>query len=330
MQSSQLFGNGDSCVTKECYMRIKYLKVFVDLAESGSFSEAAGRHGISQPAVSQQIGCLEEEFATPLVERSRRRFRLTPAGEALFVTAKEVLQSIDSVRTQIATLGHSLNGTLHVVTTAHLGVEVVPSLKTALIQAHPGLSLETHYQTASRIYADVAGNVADFGLLCCPKPDDRFETVILAEESFTFVTTPQTGPKFASGNPGQRMFIGYNPDPSTAQMISQTLREAGHPIAPTMEFAHPETVIKAVQATCGFACLPLSTVQSALAQGKLARMSTSLPEVTRQLGAIFYKQRINHPPLKAVRECLEQHAGQLPVTKFISDPPASESELSAA
>lgn len=292
-------------------MRIKYLRVFVDLAESGSFSEAASRHGISQPAVSQQIGCLETEFAAQLVERSRRRFRLTKAGEALLATAKEVLYAIDSVRTVIAVLGNNLSGTLQVVTTSHLGVEVIPCLNQALKRVHPGIRLETHYQPATRIYADVAGNVADFGLLCCPKPDDRFDTVILAEETFTFVAAPQAVRPAGKMNPAQLTFVGFNPDPSTALLISRALEEAGHDPHSALEFAHPETVIKAVQATGGFACLPAAAVQSALNQRELVSLSAVLPPVVRQLGAIFYKQRSNHPQLKALREFFEMNPGNL-------------------
>jgi DNA-binding transcriptional LysR family regulator len=291
-------------------VRIKYLKVFVDLAESGSFSETAFRHGISQPAVSQQISCLEEEFAAPLIERSRRRFRLTPAGEALLTTARQVLESIDSVRSRISELDHLLAGTLQIVTTAHLGVEVVPALGKALQHLNPGIVLEASYQITSRIYADVAGNVADFGLIYSPKPDDRFETIILMEEPFTFVASPQAILPGKKVKLTQLTFVGYNPDPATTHLISHTLHDLGQGITAALEFSHPDTVIKAVEATRGFACLPAATVRSALAQGTLVDMSAILPPVTRQLGAIFYKQRGDHPLLKAVREFFEKSAGE--------------------
>jgi LysR family transcriptional regulator, transcriptional activator of the cysJI operon len=65
-------------------MQIETMKVFADLAETESFTKAARLNGVTQSAVSQQIGSLERHFGAPLIERSRKRFRLTREGEVLY------------------------------------------------------------------------------------------------------------------------------------------------------------------------------------------------------------------------------------------------------
>jgi DNA-binding transcriptional LysR family regulator len=281
------------------------LKVFVDLAESQSFSEAASRNGISQPAVSQQIGCLEEAFSTPLVERSRRRFRLTPAGEALFQTAREVLQSVESLKGRLAKLDANVSGRLQVVTTANLAIEFIPRLNSGLRVRHPDIVLDVVYQPVSRIYADVAGNVADFGVVACPRDDARFDYLTMVEETLVFVAVPGSGLRERSLKENLRQFVAYSPDQSTAALIAKTLQDCGIHAPVALEFEHPETVKKALHATNGFSCLPEDQIAAELASGQLVRVKGLTETVSRKICAVFSKQRQSHPGLRVIQEFLQ-------------------------
>ncbi len=73
-------------------MRIETLKVFCDLVETESFSEAAERSGVTQSAVSQKISSLEKDFGVVLLERGKKHFRLTPEGRVFLEAAKEIIE----------------------------------------------------------------------------------------------------------------------------------------------------------------------------------------------------------------------------------------------
>ena len=73
-------------------MHVETLKVFCDLAETGSFSLAASKNFITQSAVSQQIRGLEERYGRELVERSKGNVRLTQAGKVLYEAGKDIVQ----------------------------------------------------------------------------------------------------------------------------------------------------------------------------------------------------------------------------------------------
>jgi len=293
-------------------VRITSLKVFVDLAETGSFSETASHHGISQPAVSQQIGGLEAEFSAPLVERSRRRFRLTPAGEALLLTAKHVLAELDGLKNRIANLKHSFSGVMLVATTSHLGIEWLPRLEKAFKTSYPHLSLEAAYRPASRVYADVVGNVADFALVSCPAKDERYETVILTEEPFLFVTFARPDRNKSALDLKKMPFVAYAADTPTTSMIQRKLQELDFHSAPILQFDHPDSVLKALQMTHGFTCLPLATVKEALASGELVELFPDRERIVRQVAAVFLKQRMDQPMLQSFRGFLEAFAQQQP------------------
>ena len=65
-------------------MQIESFKVFCDLTETESFTKAAQINQITQSAVSQQISSLEKQFKSLLIERSKKKFRLTREGQVLY------------------------------------------------------------------------------------------------------------------------------------------------------------------------------------------------------------------------------------------------------
>ena len=78
------------------------LKIFVALAESGSFTLAARRLGISQPAVSQCAAQLEAEAGSPLLVRSRTEVSLTPLGERLLLYSRRILALYGNLSSELA------------------------------------------------------------------------------------------------------------------------------------------------------------------------------------------------------------------------------------
>ena len=89
-------------------LNLHEIAVFIAAARSASFSQAARRLHLSQPAVSQAIHSLERQFGTPLFERHARAGRLTPAGEALLPVACELdaaaarARSLEEVNREVA------------------------------------------------------------------------------------------------------------------------------------------------------------------------------------------------------------------------------------
>lgn len=79
-------------------MELEQLRMFLAVAECGSFSEAAKRLFVSHSTTSRAIAALEAELGTTLLRRSSRSVTLTPAGEVLVERAKDLLRQAEAIK----------------------------------------------------------------------------------------------------------------------------------------------------------------------------------------------------------------------------------------
>src|SRR3982751_5903385 len=99
-------------------MEVRQLRYLVAVAEELSFTRAAEREHVAQPALSQQIKRLEDEVGLSLVERTTRSVALTEAGSLLVARARRVLGELEAASAELVALsgvyvGHVYVGVLH-------------------------------------------------------------------------------------------------------------------------------------------------------------------------------------------------------------------------
>ncbi|MGB5065240.1 MAG: LysR family transcriptional regulator, partial [Candidatus Competibacter sp.] len=103
-------------------MDIAGLQAFVTIADSGSFSLAAGRLHLTQPAVSKRLAALEAELDTRLFDRLGRAVRLTEAGGMLLPRALRILAEVDDTGRALRNLSGAVAGPLVLATSHHIGL----------------------------------------------------------------------------------------------------------------------------------------------------------------------------------------------------------------
>ena len=110
-------------------MDLANLNAFIAIAEAGSFSEAAERLHLTQPAVSKRIAGLEQQLDTRLFDRLGREVSLTEAGRALLPRAYQILYVLDDTRRALTNLNGEVSGRLTLATSHHIGLHRLPALK---------------------------------------------------------------------------------------------------------------------------------------------------------------------------------------------------------
>ncbi|PYJ05295.1 MAG: LysR family transcriptional regulator, partial [Verrucomicrobia bacterium] len=107
-------------------MQIESLKVFCDLAETESFTKAAQINHVTQSAVSQQISSLERQFKSLLIERSKKKFRLTREGQVLYDYSKQIIQTFEALFSKLQEIKDIVSGTIRVATIYSIGLHDLP------------------------------------------------------------------------------------------------------------------------------------------------------------------------------------------------------------
>jgi len=136
------------------------LKVFCTVAETRSFSKTSEIIHLTQPAVSLQIQALEEMYETKLFDRSSSRVILTPAGEALYKYAKEILSLYAAAEKVIGEMTGLVKGSITIGAGSTIGNYLLPSVISDFRKTHPKIKVHLFVANMQRIIELLnAGNI---------------------------------------------------------------------------------------------------------------------------------------------------------------------------
>jgi len=172
-------------------MELRQLAYFDAVVRHGSFTKAAQRLHVAQPAVSAQIRRLESELGTALLERTTRRVALTHAGELFLSRARQVLAQLDAARGDLAELGAVRRGRVRIGATQVRGSLDLPASLASFRRRYPGVSLALHTGLIAKLLGML--DTGDVDLVLGPVHDDlpaAYQARPLVPESLVLVTPP--------------------------------------------------------------------------------------------------------------------------------------------
>jgi DNA-binding transcriptional LysR family regulator len=283
-------------------MQVESLKVFCDLAETESFTKAAQINEVTQSAVSQQISALERQFKSLLIERSKKKFRLTREGQVLYEYSKQIIQTYDSLHHRLQEIKDIISGTIRVATIYSIGLHDLPIYLKKFLKLFPTVNVHVEYRRANQVYEDVLGNVVDLGLVAYPVKDSKLELVPLRKDTLVMICHPQhplaknKTVKLAQLS-GQK-FISFEPDIPTRKAIDKIFKDHGIEVQSVMEFDNIETVKRAVEIEAGLSIVPQATITQEVAKQTLAEVKIEGVELFRPLAAIYKKNKVLSPAMK--------------------------------
>src|SRR5206468_9765295 len=283
-------------------MQIESLKVFCDLAESESFTKAAQINGVTQSAVSQQISSLERIFKSLLIERSKKKFRLTREGQVLYDYSKQIIGTYEALHSKLQESKDIISATIRVATIYSIGLHDLPPYLKKFLKNYPTVNVHVEYRRANQVYDDVIGNVVDLGLVAYPQRDNKLEIYQLRKDPLVLIVHPQhplaKHKSIRLKNLTGQKFIGFEPDIPTRKALDRLLKENSVQVDHVMEFDNIETVKRAVEIDAGVAIVPLGTVVQEVAKQTLAQLNLDGGDYFRPLAAIYKKNKVLSPAMK--------------------------------
>lgn len=292
-------------------MQIESFKVFCDLTETKSFTRAAEINGITQSAVSQQVSSLERQFKTLLIERSKKKFRLTREGALLYDAGKSIIQLYEALHSRLQEAKDIISGTVRIATIYSIGLHDLPPYLKQFLKSYPTVNVHVEYQRANQVYDDVLGNVVDLGLVAYPIREPRLEVIELRRDPMVLICHPnhplarQKQVKITALQ--DERFVAFEPDIPTRKALDKVLRDEKVTVNTTMEFDNIETVKRAVEIEAGVSVVPASTVVQEVAKHTLAALPFVGIDITRPTALIYRKGKVLSPAMKQFIEVLQQN-----------------------
>ena len=257
-------------------MTLQHLEIFSAVCTQGSFTKAAEKLNMAQPAVSLAIRELETFYAVRLFERMNRRVYLTEAGRTLRQYADTVLsqfrESVEVLR-ESGARGFCSFG-VHVT----LGETRLAGILTRLAAELPEMQVRACVQNSRETERMILQNELDFAVVDNVTVSPHYLVEPLREEALAAVCAPE----YLSGRDtlalaelaGERLLLRERGS-GTRNSVDGVFQAAGIPVRPVLESVSTGALLSCTRAGLGITLLPRSLVEADLSAGRLRELAVA-------------------------------------------------------
>lgn len=289
-------------------MDINNLNAFIQVAETGSFSDAANRLHITQPAVSKRISVLETQLNTRLIDRIGRKVELTPAGATLLPRARSIISDLEDARRSLDNLSGDVTGRLNLAISHHLGLHRLPPILRKFSQCYPDVTLDIQFLDSEVAYEAVAQGKIELAVITLTEQvSEKIHAKTIWKDPLAIVAatthplaqedkvTLQTLSEHGAILPELNTFTGT--------ITKRLFNELKLPLNVTMTTNYLETIRMMVSLGLGWSVLPITLLNDQLKELKVGNI-----KLERQLGAIHHTERTLSNAARAMLELLEKES----------------------
>ncbi len=149
-------------------MDIQNIRAFLMVAETRSFSRAAEKLFLTQPAISKRISTMEHALDCQLFDRLGKSIQLTQAGEALIPSYQRILNEMDEAQRIISTMRSSISGHLKFGTSHHIGLHRLPSILRQYSNQYPNVELDIQFMDSEQAAEQILKGNIELALITLP------------------------------------------------------------------------------------------------------------------------------------------------------------------
>jgi DNA-binding transcriptional LysR family regulator len=280
-------------------MDTRQLAAFCAVVERRSFSQAAERLGVTQPAVSLQVRALEKRLGTQLLDRSGRRVEPTEAGMRLYRGAQRLLALEEQVVAEVGLeSAEELTGSFEIGASTGPGGIVVAQLLCEFAEHQPGLRVTLWVFDTQTIVERVAARELELGIVGAARrhrgvvfePFFRDPVVLVCPPGHRFA-----GKSVQRGDLREAKLIVMQEGAGVRQLLEDELRRDGRrlrDLGVQLELGLQESVLSAVRAGHGVTFISRRSVEADLAAGTLAEARVADLELERDVFLVRASGRV--------------------------------------
>jgi DNA-binding transcriptional LysR family regulator len=289
-------------------MDTRQLAAFCAVVEKSSFSQAAAKLGVTQPAVSLQVRSLEERLGQKLLDRSGRRVEPTEAGRRLYRSAQRMLAIEQQLYDEVAADDEELQGTLEIGASTGPGAHLVPLLLCEFQREHSDLHVALSIWDTQTVSEKVALRELELGVVGALRRNRSLEFEPLVRDEIVLAVPPghpAAGKSVSLDDLREETIISMQEGAGVRQVVEEELGRAGlrvRALEPKLELGLQESVKSAVAAGYGVTFISRTAIEGELAAGTLAAARVAGIEPARQIYVVRAKGR---RPTRAASAFLE-------------------------
>ncbi len=272
-------------------MDTQNLQAFQAVADKGSFSEAASRLFITQPAISKRIAALEQQLNCKLFDRVGRKVHLTQAGEILLPKARQILLDMVDARRVLAELSGDIKGPLKLATSHHIGLHRLPPVLRQFSREFPRVQLSLDFLDSEKAYTQILEGYYDVAITTlAPTPEKSIKSYPIWDDELCIVAAPDH-PLSANKTVSLSELTDYpailpSMNTYTTQVLKGLFDRKGLSLSVNMATNHMDTIKMMSSIGLGWAALPRTLVDESVRVLQVGGLT-----LTRQLGLIHHSER---------------------------------------
>ena len=281
------------------------LRALLEVVEQGSFSAAARRLNLTQPAISLQIRELERRFGVRLIERLGKQAHATVPGRALIEAAQRILRECNHVDAAMRRFREGWTGRVRVGTTLTTMIYRLPPILRRVRLDHPGIDLVVTNAPTPNSVENIIQNRIDLGLVNLPvQKKKQLKITPLCPEVLVAIFPVGTRDIPDEITPGyvarQNLLVEQASSAAHSLVLGWLSGHASPPRAPTA-LGTVEALKSAVASNLGMAIVPEASIAMHLSDFMVRPLR---PPLSRMLALIEHRNKPNEPALEIVRNAL--------------------------
>ncbi|MEW6184014.1 MAG: selenium metabolism-associated LysR family transcriptional regulator [Bacillota bacterium] len=287
-------------------MNLNWLKTFVIVAETSSFSRTARELNLTQPAVSKHIAALESLYGITLIDRSRRTVTLTEAGTALLPLAVETLAIIAKAAREMDALNKTIKGALIIGASTIPGEYLLPKIIRRFQKFYPQIGISLEIADTGVILRRVLEGNLYLGAVGAFKPTPGLEAIAFADDELVLIIPvdhPLARQKVIStADLVNREVVWRESDSGTRFVIEEKLRSIDinpENLRIVAEMGSTEAVLSSVEAGMGLSFVSRWAAEAHQKNGRLVMSRIKGLSLNRTLYLIYAKGRFLSRPVTA-------------------------------
>ncbi len=285
------------------------LTAFLAVVDCGSFSEAAEKLYLTQPAVSKRIATLEDQLGMPLFDRTGRTTSLNEAGRTLLPRARKMLELLNDTRQEITNLSGQIKGPLSIATSHHIGLRRLPDTLKQFSKQYPEVDLDIHFVDSEASYEMLARGEIELGIITL-SPESPANVIArrIWDDPLVFMAakdhplakdkriTTERLSQFQTVLPGPKTF--------TYRMVQRLFEEEKLVLNTVMSTNYLETLRMLASIGLAWCILPASMLGDDLIKLNVQLNDNRQPPI-RQLGVIYHQKRTLSNSARALLDILD-------------------------